>query len=41
MKSYEERLKDFEADKKRLYNKGLSFDEFHKEIRKLAEKHKV
>lgn len=41
MKPYEERLKDFEAEKSKLYSKGLNFVEFEKEIQKLAKKHKV
>lgn len=41
MKPYNERLADYEAEKKKLYSKGLTAFEYEKEIQKLAKKHKV
>lgn len=41
MKPYEERLADYEAEKRKLHIKDLTALEYEKEIQKLAEKHKV
>nr|DAX09495.1 MAG TPA: hypothetical protein [Caudoviricetes sp.] len=37
--SYQNRLRIFEAEKKKLYSQKLSFKEFEQKIKELAEKY--
>ena len=39
--SYGERLKEFEAEKQKLYALGINFEEYEQAIKELAEKYEL
>lgn len=40
-KNYQDRLLEYEADKRKLQEKNLTSKEYEEEIRKLIEKHRI